>query len=625
MPSRVVTTDTIAQVVLNGSGQFAVITSTGVLRYGFGDAVQLGLGSMRVHNDGAIYSFNDENTARGIAAEFLDSFAGSKVVINNGIIAASAEAVYLPDAVDVRVINTGSIDGTIGVSTKRGTILNEGIISGSVAGISSEQVGNSGGAISIINSGEILGVSYGLWLGRAFQDGQTITVRNSGTVGGAYSIYAQPAGAPASGAVPFVYVIDNQGSMLGTLELAGNADRLTNQGTIDGDVFLQAGDDTFINRGTLIGGVSMGAGNDNYVGSRGSATGIIAGDAGNDQLIAGPGGDTLDGGAGNDALYGGDGGDNLFGGAGNDELYGHGGTDFLVPGTGADVVDGGDGFDWVSYFGATAGVVVNLADESQNADEAADDQIDNIEFVFGTDFADRLTGDAGFNRLTGNGGNDVLDGGGGADVLRGGTGNDTYLVDHPRDRILELDDEGRDTVLASVSHRLAAAASIERLETTAPTATRALNLAGNGFDQAILGNDGANRLSGGAGNDVLVGRAGNDRLDGGLNDDTLTGGRGADRFVLGLGFGTDTITDFSVADDTIEIAAQRVGLVAGRLPASAFRIGTVALDADDRLLYDPATGRLVADVNGSAAGGIQLQATLTNRPAGLTAADFLLI
>eukprot|EP01036_Dinobryon_divergens_P061756 gene61756-biopygen18830 len=66
------------------------------------------------------------------------------------------------------------------------------------------------------------------------------------------------------------------------------------------------------------------------------------------------------------------------------------------------------------------------------------------------------TGNANANRLTGNAGNNVLDGGAGTDVMRGGAGNDTYIVDDVSDTIVELDNEGTDSVKASVSYTLAA-------------------------------------------------------------------------------------------------------------------------------------------------------------------------
>ena len=57
------------------------------------------------------------------------------------------------------------------------------------------------------------------------------------------------------------------------------------------------------------------------------------------------------------------------------------------------------------------------------------------------------------------------------------------------------------------------------------------------------------------GNDRLIGHDGGDYLDGGEDDDTLTGGIGidADFFVWSTGGGTDTVTDFELGIDKIDL------------------------------------------------------------------------
>ena len=83
---------------------------------------------------------------------------------------------------------------------------------------------------------------------------------------------------------------------------------------------------------TLIGG----AGSDELRGDDGNDT--LNGDAGNDELRGEDGDDILAGGGGNDELRGDSGNDTLNGGAGNDELRGGFGDDTLVGGTGADIL-----------------------------------------------------------------------------------------------------------------------------------------------------------------------------------------------------------------------------------------------------------------------------------------------
>ena len=67
----------------------------------------------------------------------------------------------------------------------------------------------------------------------------------------------------------------------------------------------------------------------------------------------------------------------------------------------------------------------------------------------------------------------------------------------------------------------------------------------------------------------------------------------------------DRITDFNVADDTIELENSiftALGLTTGTLTAAAFRNGTAAGDPDDRIIYNPTTGALFYDSNGNASG-----------------------
>jgi serralysin len=89
----------------------------------------------------------------------------------------------------------------------------------------------------------------------------------------------------------------------------------------------------------------------------------------------------------------------------------------------------------------------------------------------------------------------------------------------------------------------------------------------------------------------------------------------------------DTITDFNVLDDTIALENAiftALGLTTGTLTAAAFRIGTAAGDADDRIIYNSSTGALFYDSNGNAAGGSVQIATLTSSLA-LTNNDFWII
>jgi Ca2+-binding RTX toxin-like protein len=122
----------------------------------------------------------------------------------------------------------------------------------------------------------------------------------------------------------------------------------------------------------------------------------------------------------------------------------------------------------------------------------------------------------------------------------------TYIVNNASVIILEgAGGTGQDVVKASVGFSLSSGSEIEVLRTTNDQGKTAINLAGNEFNQTIVGNSGANVLDGKEGADVLLAGAGADRLIGGSGDDFLTGGAGIDTFVFGAGSGQDHITDFA--------------------------------------------------------------------------------
>ena len=264
---------------------------------------------------------------------------------------------------------------------------------------------------------------------------------------------------------------------------------------------------------------------------------------------------TIQGNNGINTLTGGTGNDSLFGYGGNDNLYGGQGNDTLDGGTGNDMLYGGAGDD-TYVIGDAHAKVVELAGEGNDTVQASVDYslagMSNIETLMLTGSAVRATGNAEHNTLIGTAGSNVLDGAGGGDTLQGGAGNDVYYVRNAADVIVEGAGEGTaDTVLATVSYTLTAAAQVERLAASDANATAAINLTGNAFVHLIQGNAGVNTLTGGSGNDALYGYAGDDRLDGGLGTDTLYGGVGNDIYVV------DSLSDTIVENanegtDTVE-------------------------------------------------------------------------
>ena len=195
----------------------------------------------------------------------------------------------------------------------------------------------------------------------------------------------------------------------------------------------------------------------------------------------------------------------------------------------------GDGFDIYSAtdyqvgqtFGATS-FVIDYADIPA-VSLTATPTAPNLQ---GGSQADSLTGDNANNILVGREGNDVLNGGGGddrlnggagADTMRGGTGDDTYIIPDAGDTIIELLNEGIDTVISNVSYILG-----DNLENLQLNGAGAVNGTGNALGNNIIGSSANNVLEGGGGNDVISGQTGNDTLAGGDGDDNLDGGTGED-------------------------------------------------------------------------------------------------
>jgi Ca2+-binding RTX toxin-like protein len=311
----------------------------------------------------------------------------------------------------------------------------------------------------------------------------------------------------------------------------------------------------------------------------------LEGGGGDDTLIGGAGADTLNGGAGNDtASYAGSnagvtinlatntasGGhadgdvlisiENLIGSSHNDTLTGDSGDNKLEGGDGADTLDGGEGSDTASYAGSNAGVTINLATNTASGGHADGDVLISIENLIGSNHNDILTGDTGANRIEGGAGNDTLDGGGGADTLVGGTGNDTYIINNTGVTIIELANQGTDTVISSINYELG-----ENLENLILTGTATIGT-GNTLNNTITANNLGNTLSGGIGDDTLIGGTGNDILNGDAGNDTLratagnntlNGGAGNDTLVAGTG--NDTLNGGD-GNDTLDLRSHNLSL-----------------------------------------------------------------
>lgn len=125
-------------------------------------------------------------------------------------------------------------------------------------------------------------------------------------------------------------------------------------------------------------------------------------------------------------------------------------------------------------------------------------------------------------------------------------------------------------------------------------------------DDTLSGGAGSDVLVAGAGNDVVTGGDGDDTIIGGLGSDTLTGGAGVDTFVYtdvthSQGTTVDTITDFNVADDLIDLNTILGG--AGTFVGDANGYGAVLTSLTGSVgdaVFDISTNTLYIDIDGSA-------------------------
>jgi Ca2+-binding RTX toxin-like protein len=151
-------------------------------------------------------------------------------------------------------------------------------------------------------------------------------------------------------------------------------------------------------------------------------------------------------------------------------------------------------------------------------------------------------------------------------------------------------------------------------------------LDGTPGSDTIQGFGGADKLYGLAGSDIIDGDNGGDYLYGGLGVDVLTGGAGNDVFVFNTApsGGIDRVTDFAPGYDTFRMEnGVFTALRIGELPSSAFYSGTAAHDATDRIIYDPATGALIYDADGTGSAA-QVQFATLSPGLTVTASDFLI-
>ena len=242
-------------------------------------------------------------------------------------------------------------------------------------------------------------------------------------------------------------------------------------------------------------------------------------------------------------------GQTLIGSGGASRLIGRGGDDTYIVDDGADLVfeSGGGGNDTVVTQNSYA---LGVGQEIETLKFASATAIENRSLK-GNGFANTLIGNAGANGLNGDGG---------ADTLYGLTGNDTYYVDDAGDGVFEVAGEGTDTVVASVSYRLAAGQSIETLKLAG---SASLDLTGNAFGNTLSDNAGNNRLDGGGGDDRIFSGAGVDTLIGGDGTDSVVINRSGATASLRFGMKSTAETTTLVGDGTTVTGIESITLAGG--------------------------------------------------------------
>ncbi len=207
--------------------------------------------------------------------------------------------------------------------------------------------------------------------------------------------------------------------------------------------------------------------------------------------------------------------------------------------------------------------------------------------IYGGSSSETLFGFAGSrNNLLGGEGDDLIFGVGGRDFIRGGDDNDIIYGGKGRDVI--FGEQGNDIIFGGKGNdSLSGGAGTDVIygqkgDDLISGGTGNDRLFGGDGKDTLNGNEGNDLLFGGKGDDNLNGDAGDDLLVGGTGNDVLTGGAGKDRFRLAPREGTDIIADFTVGEDSIELArgiqfidlqiTQGIGAtVVGLKPQSLFR------------------------------------------------------
>jgi len=174
--------------------------------------------------------------------------------------------------------------------------------------------------------------------------------------------------------------------------------------------------------------------------------------------------------------------------------------------------------------------------------------------------------------------------------------------------------------------------------TTHESGTNTTGIQGREFrlSRTTTGDDTNETLNGDSLVDRIFGQGGDDIINGKSGNDVLIGGAGKDIFVFDLKpsrqTNFDKIADFSPVDDSIYLS-HKIFSALGKggsmahptaLSKAAFWVGTAAQDANDRIIYNKASGALYYDPDGNG-GAEALKIAALSKGLQLTEKDFFII
>lgn len=277
------------------------------------------------------------------------------------------------------------------------------------------------------------------------------------------------------------------------------------------------------------------------------------GTIGNDVFTAAGNVSVVHGWDGNDIITDGPGVEKqYFGGNGDDEIR------FTFVDSG-EFADGGAGNDTLVYTALAGPTQVDLGAGTATTGGQVQTVInfENFRSIVNVDMQVRA-GD-GFSFLTTGGGNDTLDLGAGGGIMSGGGGNDTYIVNSFSDQVVEIANQGTDTVVTTLSN-YELEANVENLTYTGTAAA------------TLRGNSGNNVVIGGAQGDLIF-------LHHGGNDSAF-GANGDDGFFFGGAMTSLDSVNGGAGTDQIGLQGNYANLVLGAQATNGVEI-VVLLGGDD--------------------------------------------